>query len=80
MIKSEREYLTTKTQAQKLQDALARTAKPSSKRQVHPLLRKAEQDALRSQLRDLRAEIREYQSLRSGDKTFVARMSLDEPR
>jgi ribosome-binding protein aMBF1 (putative translation factor) len=78
MIKNERQYHTTKIQAQKIQDALSRPAKPPSKRQVHPLLRKAEQDALRSQLRDLRAEIREYESLRSGDKIALARTSLDE--
>jgi ribosome-binding protein aMBF1 (putative translation factor) len=67
MIKNERQYAITKAQAEKFTRALAQLTHQSAKRQkVHPLLRKAEEQALRSQLADLRAEMQEYQSLRSG--------------
>src|SRR5713101_7903415 len=67
MIKNERQYAITKAQAEKFTRALAQLTHQAAKRQkVHPLLRKAEEQALRSQLADVRAEMQEYQSLRSG--------------
>jgi len=78
MIKNERQYSTTKAQAQKLEKALAQAAQRPPTRKVHPLLRKAEEDALRSQLRDLHAEIREYEALRSGDRKALLHTSLDQ--
>ena len=78
MIKNERQYRVTKAQADKIQQGLTKTAERDSKRPAQPLLRKAEQDALRSQLRDLQAEIREYESLRSGNRKSLSRTSLDE--
>lgn len=78
MIKNERQYLTTKAQAEKIEQALSRAVKGRSKVPMHPLLRKAEQDALRSQLGDLKRELREYETLRSGGRKALARTSLDE--
>jgi len=45
---------------------------------VEPLLLKAEQEALRSQLADLRAEMRAYEALRSGKHAVVKLSSLDD--
>jgi hypothetical protein len=65
MITSQQEYRTTKAHAERFQQALESVdmRKPTMG-QMHPLPRKAQQDALRSELRELRAEIREYESLR----------------
>lgn len=78
MIKNERQYRTTKVQARKLQAALAELAKRSPNGQLHPLLRKAEAEALGSQLDDLQTEIRQYETLQSGGGKRLARTSLDE--
>jgi ribosome-binding protein aMBF1 (putative translation factor) len=78
MIKNERQYRTTKAQAEKIQKAIALVVRRKPKGQVHPLLHKAQQDALRSQLGDLKAELREYEALRSGDRKGLASTSLDE--
>lgn len=77
MIKNERQYRTTKAQAEKIRSAITLAVKRAPQSQVHPLLRKAEQDALRSQLDDLKKELREYEALVSGGKT-LARTSLDD--
>jgi transcriptional regulator with XRE-family HTH domain len=67
MIKNEREYRITKAQAEKFERALARFAQPAGvDGEIHPLLRKAQEDALRSQLADLRTELEEYEALRAG--------------
>ena len=64
MIKNERQYRITRVQA----DGLSRTLE--SLRQgaggVHPLIAKAREDALRSQIEDLQGELRDYESLLSG--------------
>lgn len=78
MIKNERQYRTTKIQAQKMKEALVQVAKRAASSRVHPLLRKAEQDALSNQLSDLEAELREYESLRSGNRKALAQTSLDD--
>ncbi len=67
MIKNERQYRITKAQAGKFAASLEELVK--SKRtnggETHPLLLKAEEDALRSQLEDLKVQIEEYDALRS---------------
>src|SRR5881396_2078026 len=78
MIKNERQYRITKAQAQKLRRALTLLARSLGKGNVHPVLRKAQADALRSQLADLRGEIRQYESLRSGKKKTLELDSLDD--
>jgi ribosome-binding protein aMBF1 (putative translation factor) len=64
MIKNERQYRITRAQAEKFTQALHRaTEGRTAESGVHPLLRKTQEDAIRSQLDDLRAELAEYESL-----------------
>ena len=78
MIKNQRQYGVTKTQAIKLEEALTQQSQPSAARKVHPLLRKAQTDALRSQLADLRSEIKQYETLRTGKRTKLSVTSIDD--
>ncbi len=67
MITNERQYRITRAQAEKFMQALARLSQPTAAdEQIHPLLRKAQADALRSQLEDLNAELEAYEALRTG--------------
>lgn len=77
MIKNERQYRITNAQAEQFERALA--AEPD--RDLHPLLVKAQEDALRSQLADLRVELEEYEALRAGRRAVPELTSyLDLPR
>ncbi len=63
IIKNERQYRITRAQAEKFTQALHRaTEGRTAESGVHPLLRKAQEDAIRSQLDNLRAELAEYNS------------------
>ena len=67
MIKNERQYRITKTQATRFAqtlESLARRADEDSG--IHPRIAQAREDALRSQLGDLERELREYESLKAG--------------
>ncbi len=77
MIKNERQYRMTKAQAEKFAKALQELA-TTPKRRVHPVLHKAQIDALKSQLGDLQRELTEYETLRSGKRKVVALTSLEE--
>ena len=68
MIKNERQYRLTKAQARRFSQTLASLNQRSAGEVngAHPLITKAQQDALESQLADLEAELREYDSLKSG--------------
>jgi ribosome-binding protein aMBF1 (putative translation factor) len=77
-IKNDRQYRITKAQAHKLETALTQTARRADNGKVYPLLRKAQADALRSQLADLRAEIRQYEALHSGEQRKFDLASLDD--
>ncbi len=85
MIKNERQYRITKSQAQQFEQALARIhsspADPNRDAQaMHPLLRKAEAEALRSQLEDLHGQLREYEDLaKGGQETFASHSFEDLP-
>ena len=79
VIKNERQYRVTKAQAERFERALdelkaAQADGDSAGREsVHPLLRKAEGEALASQLADLRGQVAEYEALASGgQRTFVS--------
>jgi ribosome-binding protein aMBF1 (putative translation factor) len=80
MIKNERQYRITRSQAAKFERALEQLAHQRSDEagQIHPLLLKAQKEALRSQLADLRAQIEEYESLRSGQRQVVELDSCEE--
>ena len=67
MIKNERQYLITKRQADRFSRTLRSLGqRPGGAERVHPRIAKAQEDALRSQLADLRSELREYESLKAG--------------
>lgn len=77
MIKNERQYRITKTQAGRFRQAIALAkAKPSPA--THPRLRKAELDGLRSQLEDLQRDLHAYEELRSGKRRGVSLDSIEE--
>ena len=71
MIKNERQYRITRTQANRFALTLQTLReKRGLAKGVHPLIAKAQEDAVSSQLADLENEMREYESLRSGDFQF----------
>ena len=68
MIKNERQYRITKAQADRFSQTLLNLEQsPPGVDGVHPLIVKAQQDAVKSQLADLESELREYESLKTGD-------------
>ncbi|MFN8637015.1 MAG: hypothetical protein U0893_24470 [Chloroflexota bacterium] len=65
MIENERQYRITFDAVAKFERALAMIeSDPELNSDIHPVLRKAQEDAIRSQLGDLRAELREYEARR----------------
>ncbi len=79
MIKNERQYRITKTQARKFEQALAQLKEaPSEPSALHPLLQQAQEEALQSQRDDLRAQIAEYEALANGEQTAFRSHSFDE--
>ena len=71
MIKNERQYRFTKTQAKRFEQTLVELKSRGLKDLVvHPLIAKAQVDAVDSQLADLREQLREYESLKSGKFDF----------
>lgn len=77
MIRNEREYRITKAQAERFRQTLAEFGAEKDSL-VPPRLRQAQVDALRSQLADLEAELRQFESLRSGRRRVIRAQSLDE--
>ena len=77
MIKNEREYRITKGHVKKFRSALAMFAADTDTK-VHPRLRQAQADALRSQLADLEAELREYESLRSRKRRIIRAETFED--
>jgi ribosome-binding protein aMBF1 (putative translation factor) len=77
MIKNEREYRITRAQAAKFQKALDQFA-AQDHTLVHPRLRKAQEDSLRSQLADLNAALKQYETLRAGKRRIIKTDSFDE--
>ena len=61
MIKNERQYRITKNQVDRFSRALANFRRqPEESKDVHPLIAKAQEDALQSQLADLEEQLQEY--------------------
>ena len=78
MIKNERQYRVTQAQAGKFTQALAHLeAHPEESAHLHPLLQKAERDALRSLMETLQGQLAEYEALRSGRRRTFALDSFD---
>ena len=59
MIKNERQYRITKAAAEKFEQSLMSFDSEPASPDVHPVLRKAERDAIVGQLDELRAQLRE---------------------
>jgi len=79
MIKNERQYRITNAQVVKLERALDLLTKGlTGGEHMHPLLQKAQEDALRSQVADLHAQLREYDALRSRKRTVLELASFEE--
>ena len=71
MIKNERQYRITRAQAERFSQALNDLQGQGPElTEVHPLLRQAREDALRSQLGDLEGDLREYEALKAGHFEF----------
>lgn len=77
MIKNERQYRITKAQAEKFRRAI-QECKTSQQPGGHPVLRKAQVAALKSQCADLQRELTEYERLKSGKQKVVALGSFEE--
>ena len=68
MIKNERQYKITRAQAVRFSNALKNLRqRPSTDNGLHPLIAKAQEDSISSQLADLESELREYESLKAGE-------------
>lgn len=79
MIKNERQYRITKSQAAKFAHALeGMTDESDETLEIHPLIRKAQEDALRSQLTELRQQLEEYESLQSGSYTIPDLQTIED--
>ena len=71
MIKNERQYRITRAQANRFSQALRNLQVDTDERyELHPSLRQLQEEALRSQLGDLEADIREYEALKEGSFAF----------
>lgn len=67
MIKNERQYRITRTQAERFARTLEDLrSRPGGADGVHPMIAQAQVDAVTSQLADLEAELREYEAIRDG--------------
>jgi DNA-binding XRE family transcriptional regulator len=75
VIKNERQFKITKSQADKFAAAI-QGLKASPAKGMHPLLRKAELDGMQSQLDDLNEQLAEYAALQSGGIKVVKIHSL----
>src|SRR4051812_34080509 len=79
MIKNERQYRITKAQVAKFERALDQlTNSGVGNGPTHPLLQKAQADALRSQIADLRTQLEEYDVLQSRERTVLELASFEE--
>lgn len=76
MIKNDRQYRITKSQADKFEKALSELELPNT--DLHPIQRKAYIEALASQLEELKFQVAEYEALLSGETTVLQLHSFDE--
>ena len=68
MIKNERQYRITRAQAARFSDTLRTIREGRGEVQgTYPLIVKAQEDALNSQIADLESEMRDYESLKAGE-------------
>lgn len=80
MIKNDRQYRITKAMAAKFEESLKTldSGKIQPAPGVDPIIQRAERDALKSQLDDLRSELREYEELATGKVGILELGSIAE--
>jgi len=71
MIKNDRQYNITKTQAEKFAEALQDLSKGKSMQHIHPTLVKAQQEAIENQYEELQQELKEYEELKKGKRKVL---------
>jgi len=76
MITNERQYIVATAQAERFREALARLKDAPPSARVHPRIRQAEIDGLRSQIDDLRRELDAYKKLKTGNVTVLRHTGL----
>jgi ribosome-binding protein aMBF1 (putative translation factor) len=76
MIRNERQYIITKAQIKKFKKALGEFDKQKSN--AHPMLVKAQKDAMKSQLAELEDQAKEYEKLRAGKCKVLKASSIAE--
>ena len=68
MIKNERQYRITRAQVERFERTIKELrSRSQTDSNVHPLIAKAQEDAVSSQLEDLKREMREYESLKTSE-------------
>jgi ribosome-binding protein aMBF1 (putative translation factor) len=77
MINDEREYRITRARAAEFEHAL-KASRGVTASALPPAIRQAQQEAIQSQLSELRADLRAYEALRRGRKTSMRVHSLDD--
>jgi len=77
MIKNDRQYDITKTQAEKFAKALLGVSKGTSLQNIHPTLAKAQREAIKSQYDELQQELKAYEELKSGKRKIIRITSFE---
>lgn len=77
MIKNERQHRITKAHAEKFRATLNELAASPRPKQIHPKLWDAQKAGLKSQLQDLEAELREYETLKTGGPRILELDALE---
>ncbi len=68
MIKNERQYRITRAQVERFERTIKELrSRSQTESNVHPLIARAQEDAVSSQLEDLKREMREYESLKTSE-------------
>ncbi len=79
MISNERQYRITRAQAAKFAQALRAIREGRGESTgTHPLIAKAQEEAISSQLADLQSELHEYESLKAGEFQLDRLAAVDE--
>ena len=68
MIKNERQYRITRAQVERFERTIKELrSRSQTESNVHPLIARGQEDAVSSQLEDLKREMREYESLKTSE-------------
>jgi len=78
MIRNERQYRITKSQVEEFERKLRAFDEQAEAPGIHPRIRQAQRDAIRSQVDDLREDLVAYETLQTGRAKVLELSSLDE--